>query len=287
VILVTGAGGKTGQAVVRALVTRGERPRALVHRSEQVDPLLELGAGEVTVGDLLDPSSLEPIFSAIRAVYHIGPNVHPAEVEMGRNVVATALASRVSHFVMHSVLQPRIRAMPHHWRKHLVEEQVVGSGMAYSIIQPASYMQNVRGVWAEVVEGRFPVPYPTDVRFSPVDLTDVAEVAAKVLTGSGHGGESYELCGPELLTSIQMAAEMTEALGWSVEAVELRRDRWLRDTEVDAARAETLLKMFEYYSVHGFFGESQALAGLLGREPNTFSDYLRRPPFLQDLSRSV
>ncbi|HIF05797.1 MAG TPA: NAD(P)-dependent oxidoreductase [Gemmatimonadetes bacterium] len=73
--LVTGAGGKTGQAVIRALVARGVRPRALARRPEQVDELLSIGAAEAVQGDLLDASSLEPAFSGIRAVYHIGPNV--------------------------------------------------------------------------------------------------------------------------------------------------------------------------------------------------------------------
>ncbi|HIF05798.1 MAG TPA: hypothetical protein EYQ64_02280 [Gemmatimonadetes bacterium] len=83
---------------------------------------------------------------------------------------------------MHSVMAPEVQAMPHHWSKHLVEQWLIESGLAHTILQPASYMQNVRGVWPSIMDGLYPVPYPTDVPFSPVDLADVAEVAAEILS---------------------------------------------------------------------------------------------------------
>lgn len=275
-ILVTGAGGKTGQAVIESLVARGEPVRALVRRADQVEPAKLIGAVEVEVGDLLDPSSLELIFAGMRAIYHIGPNAHPAEAEMGSNAILVARAAGVPHFVLHSVLHPQIKAMPHHWNKLIVEEQLIDSDMGFTILQPASYMQNVRGAWASVSEGRFPVPYPVDVRFSPVDLGDVAELAAEVLGSPGHEGAIYELAGPELLTPAQMARRMSEVLGRSVKAVEISRDQWREETQLDADRADILLRMFEYYAEHGFWGNPRVLAGLLGREPTTFGKYLRR-----------
>ena len=275
-ILVTGAGGKTGQAVIRALAERGEAVRALVRRPEQIDEAKAIGAVEVDAGDLLDPGSLEPTFAGMRAVYHIGPNVHPAEEEIGGNAISLAREAEVLHFVMHSVLHPQLQAMPHHWSKLLVEERLIDSRMGFTILQPASYMQNVQGVWSSILKGSFPVPYPTDVRFSPVDLRNVAELAAEVLIKPGHEGASYELAGPELLTSAQMARQMGEALNRKVEAEEISRDQWRRDTSLDPARADALLKMFEYYAEHGFSGNPRVLAGLLGREPTTFKQYLRR-----------
>ena len=275
-ILVTGAGGKTGQAVIRALAARGEAVRALVRRREQIDQARVVGAVEVDAGDLLDPGSLGSIFAGMRAVYHIGPNAHPAEAEIGNNVISAAQEAEVLHFVMHSVLHPQIQAMPHHWNKLMVEERLIISQIGFTILQPASYMQNVRGAWSSILEGEFPVPYPTDARFSPVDLADVAQLAAEVLSVPGHEGAIYELAGPELLSPAQMARQMSDVLGKSVEAVEISRDQWRQDTSLDSARADILLKMFEYYAEHGFRGNPRVLAGLLGREPTTFRQYLRR-----------
>ncbi|MFQ5921483.1 MAG: SDR family oxidoreductase [Anaerolineales bacterium] len=275
-ILVTAAGGKTGRAVIQALVARGEPVRALVRRPAQIGQAGAIGAVEVEVGDLLDTGSLEPIFAGIRAVYHIGPNAHPAEAEIGRNAISVARAAGIPHFVMHSVLHPQTQEMPHHWNKLLVEEQLINSDMGFTILQPASYMQNVRSVWVSVVEGRYPVPYPTDVRFSPVDLKDVAHLAAEILSSPGHEGAIYELAGPELLTPVQMARRMSEVLDRRVEAVEIPRGQWRRDAQLDPDRADILLTMFEYYAEHGFWGNPRVLAGLLGREPTTFAKYLKR-----------
>ncbi len=275
-ILVTGAAGKTGRAVIQALVARGEAVRAMVRDPSQIDHAKADGAFEFEIGDLLDPESLKSIFAGMRAVYHIGPNVHPAEAEMGRNAIAAAVAAGVPHFVMHSVLHPQIPAMQHHWNKLLVEEQLINSDMGFTILQPASYMQNVRGLWASIMEGQYPTPYPTDVRFSPVDLSDVAELASEVLNTPGHEGAIYELAGPELLTPTQMAKRMGEVLGVSIEAVEISRTQWRQDTEIEAGRADILHSMFEYYAEHGFWGNPRVLAGLLGREPTTFVQYLQR-----------
>ena len=55
-ILITGAKGKTGRAVIRALIAKGATVRALVHRLDQVQALQDLGAHEVAVGDMLDPA---------------------------------------------------------------------------------------------------------------------------------------------------------------------------------------------------------------------------------------
>jgi uncharacterized protein YbjT (DUF2867 family) len=276
VILVTGAAGKTGRAVTQALVARGEAVRALVRQPSQIDQARADGAFEIEVGDLLVPGSLESIFAGMRAVYHIGPNAHPAETEMGHNAIEAAVAAEVPHFVMHSVLHPQTQSMQHHWNKLRVEEQLINSNMGFTILQPASYMQNVRGIWSSVVEGRYTVPYPIDARFSPVDLNDVAHLAAEILSSPGHEGAIYELAGPELLTPGQMAMRMGEALGRSVEAVEISRAQWRRDTEIEADRADILLSMFEYYAEHGFWGNPRVLAGLLGREPTTFVQYLQR-----------
>lgn len=275
-ILVIGAAGKTGRAVIQALYARREPVRALVRRLAQEANAKAVGAIEVEVGDLMDVESLKPIFAGMRAVYHIGPNAHPAEAEIGHNAILVADVAGIPHFVMHSVLHPQTQAMPHHWSKLLIEEELINSELGFTILQPASYMQNVRGVWASVMEGRYPVPYPTEVRFSPVDLKDVAHLAAEILSTPGHEGATYELAGPELLTPVQMARRMGEALGKPVRAEHISRDQWRRDAKLDPERADILLAMFEYYAEHGFWGNPRVLAGLLGREPINFSQYLQR-----------
>ena len=84
-ILVTGANGKTGQAIIRALAAGDEAVRALVYRAEQIAPAKAAGARETVVGDLRDGATLRQAADGVRAVYHICPNAHSDEILIGRN----------------------------------------------------------------------------------------------------------------------------------------------------------------------------------------------------------
>src|SRR5688500_10022334 len=136
-ITVTGAGGKTGRAIVRALASRGARVRAWVRREPQAAELRALGAADVVSGDLHDPAALRAALDGARAVYHICPDVHPDEAELGRAVIQAARASGAEHFVFHSVLYPQTEAMAHHWQKLQVEAVVLESGLTFTVLQPA------------------------------------------------------------------------------------------------------------------------------------------------------
>lgn len=273
-IVVTGAAGKTGQAVMEALHGQDQIVRAIVHRKEQLETV---DTQETMLADLRKPKQLRSAFRGARAVYHICPNVHPQEVEIGRNVLEAARKAEVQHFVLHSVLHPQIQAMPHHWNKLQVEQMLLESGMPFTILQPASYMQNVLPEWWRVrLLSQYHVPYSVDARFSPVDLLDVAEVAATVLTSSDHRGAIYELAGPEVHTPKSMAAELGEALGKLAMAVEVDRAEWEQHADMDQDRKDLLLKMFEHYDEHGLSGNPTVLDSLLGREPTRFRDFANR-----------
>lgn len=279
-ILLTGAAGKTGRAVLCALAARGVAVRALVHRREQADAVRALGAQEVAVGDLLEPSILGSAAAGAQAVYHICPNVHPDELTIGRVAIAAAREAGVEHLVYHSVLHPQVEAMPHHWQKMRVEEQLFESGLDYTILQPAAYMQNVLGQWDSIVQsGIYRVPYRIETRLGMVDLADVAEVAARVLTETGHRGATYELAGPEALTQRQVAEVLGRRLGLRVEAEQISPATWeqrARAAGMGDYQVQTLLQMFGYYNRHGFWGNPRVLGWLLGREPEHFDAFVAR-----------
>jgi uncharacterized protein YbjT (DUF2867 family) len=280
VILVTGAGGKTGRAVLRALRARGLDARALVHRPEHSEAVRAEGAVDVIAGDLRDPGVLALAVRDIEAVYHICPNVHPDEVKIGRGVIEAARAGGVRRFVFHSVLHPQIEAMPHHWRKLRVEELALASGLEATILQPASYMQNVLAQWSAVVSrGVYAVPYPPGTPLCMVDLTDVAEAAARVLAEDGHGGATYELAGPEALTPERVAEVLGRALNREVEVEEIGLDGWAERARASGMRddaVDTLVAMFRYYARYGFHGSPRVLAMLLGRPPAPFHAFVAR-----------
>lgn len=279
-ILVNGAAGKTGRAVIRALCARGQQVRALVHRPEQVQVVAGLGAQEVVVGDMRAAATMDRAVRGVRALYHICPNMSPDEVAIGGTAINAARAGGVQHFVYHSVLHPQTESMPHHWHKLRVEEQLFESGLPYTILQPAAYMQNLLAYWDTILEkGIYAVPYAVETRLGMVDLEDVVSAAATVLTEPGHEGAIYELAGPDTLSQTEVASVLAEQLGRPVRARAVPLDAWeqgARAAGLGDYQVETLLKMFRYYERYGFWGNPRVLHWLLGRPPNTFAAFVER-----------
>jgi NAD(P)H dehydrogenase (quinone) len=279
-ILVTGAAGKTGSAVIKALAAKGARVRALVRRPDQAAALTALGANEVAIGSFDHPPSLAAAAAGARAIYHICPNVSRDEFRYVCAIVAAAHAHGVKRFVYHSVLHPQVAAMPHHWEKMRVEDMLLAEGFDLTILQPTAYMQNILGAWPGVVdEGVFRVPYPIGTRLCLVDLPDVAEAAALVLTADGHGGATYELVGTRPLSQIEVAVAIGSALKRNVGVEEETVQAWearARATGMGDHERTTLTAMFRYYAAHGLVGNSNTLRWLLGRAPNDLASFLRR-----------
>ncbi len=279
-ILITGAAGKTGRAVLRALSGHGELVRALVHRADQIRLVGDLGAQGGVVGDMRAGGVLDQALEGARAVYHICPNISPDEVAIGRAMITAARTAGIEHIVYHSVLHPQSEAMPHHWQKLRVEEALFESGLAHTILQPCAYMQNVLAGWRAIVEdGVYAVPYPVETRLSLVDLDDVAEAARVVLTEPGHIAATYELAGPEALTQTEVAASLSRRLGRPVRAERIAVEAWAdraRAGGMSAYQVETLVKMFRYYERFGFCGNPRVLSHLIGCAPGTFDAFVER-----------
>lgn len=263
-VLVIGAAGKTGRAVTAALARRGVVVRAAVRTSPPAPT-----AAEVAIVDLETGEGLVDAARGVDAVYHLAPNVHPDEVGIARRVVAAAREAGVRRVVFHSVLHPHDSAMPHHLRKAEAEEVVRGWVPDWTILQPAAYMQNLL---AAARAGRIAVPYSLDAPFTLVDVGDVAEVAARVLTEPGHDRATYELAGPELATVRELAAEAGEVLGRAVDAVQVDPRTWVAEHGggLSARALADLLAMFDAYDARGFAGSSRVLEMLLERPATTW-----------------
>jgi len=279
-ILVTGAAGKTGRAVLRALAGRREPVRALIHRPDQAPSLQALGVQETLVGDLLDRAGMQRAVDGVRAIYHMAPNVSPDEIPMGQTVISAAQSAGVERLVFHSVLHPHIEAMPHHWQKARVEELLFASGLGFTILQPTAYMQNVAASWEAILtQGRYPVPYSPETRLSLVDLEDVAEAATTVLTDPGHTGATIELVGTPGMSPRDIVELLSAELDRRVIVDVLPLEAWERRARASGLgeyQVSALTRMFAYYEEHGLTGSPQALTNVLGRQPTSFPAFVRR-----------
>ena len=221
-IAVLGGHGKTGRAVCVALARRGVEARPL-GRADWPD--------------------LATAVAGCDAAYVIAPNLHPDEpayVAQALTALAQAGVGRVGY---HSVASPYAPEMPHHLGKAVSEDLVRRSGLAWTILQPGAYLQNLD------LSGPIEVPYDVDAVFGFADLADVAEVAALVLTEDGHVGATYELA-----SRVATVAELAADAGVTVRRTDERPDGWLG-------------AMFAYYDRHGLPVGTRTMAALLGRQP--------------------
>ena len=218
-VAVIGGHGKTGRAVSSALA--------------------EVGVEAVPLGRD-EWSDLAVAVSGCSAAYLIAPNLHPDEPAYVAAALAALTAAGVPRVVYHSVASPYAPAMPHHLGKAVSEDLVRRSGLAWTVLQPGAYLQNLD------LGSSVEVPYSPDVSFGFLDLADLGVVAARVLTEDGHVGATYELA-TRVATVHELAAEA---------GVEVRQ-------VADPSTHPWLSAMFAYYDEHGLPAGTRVLAMLL------------------------
>jgi NAD(P)H dehydrogenase (quinone) len=176
------------------------------------------------------------------------------------------------------VLHPQVEKMTHHWQKMRVEEMLFESGLPFTILQPAPYMQNLLGGWKSIIEvGVLRVPYSVDSKFSFVDLEDIAEAAKIILTQANHQNAIYELAGTLPMSHMEVAESFSRVLNSNVQAEKEEIGDWMFRTKgMSEYAVENLVKMFEYYDQWGLVGNPNVLRWLLKREPTSLELFIKR-----------
>ncbi len=284
-ILITSAAGQTGTRILSYLARRGVAARGLVTNTASAEKIRALGA-EPVIGDLRDPLALDVAMQGVTKLYHIAPSLTVREHEMGRGVIAAAQRAGVKHFVLHGVIAPYLQHINYHWAKELIQFDLYRSGLPYTVLLPTNFMQNVSWTWPLIAkDGRWELPYSTSQKLTWVDVDDVAEAAANILTETGHEYGTYELCGTDAyLSRDEIARLMGEALGRPVRAVKANVEDYVAacrtqpffkrvtDEEFDQIRA-----MFIDYDTYGMpAGNPKVLSMLLRRAAGSYADFVQK-----------
>lgn len=271
-VLMIGATGTTAGMVLPELVRRGVEVRALVRSQQEASDALSRGAVETAMGDLLDPASLRAAADGMEGVFHIGPAFAADESAMGVSMVEAAVAAGVRRFCFSSVYHPSL-SLENHAAKRSVEEAVYHSGLEFTVLQPAMFMQTLDTSWADVVaSGTVSGPYSTTAGVCYVDFRDVAEVAARALTEDAMINGTFELCAAGMVDRVDLAELMSQALGRTVAATETS----FADAPMPAGPArDGLARLMASYDRYGFAGGNDVvLRAVLGREPRTLTQYV-------------
>lgn len=279
-ILLTAANGRTGRMVLAALKDAGAEVKVFIRDAAQWPELQALGATSYALGDMEDPGSIDGAVAGCERIVHIGPPMHPHEVEITSRFIDAAKGHGLDRFIYYSVMHPLLRDIRHHRLKLDTEQVLVDSGLVFTIVQPSRYMQHLENIWKPLLEtGVHAMPFSVSQQFSVVDLRDLAEATAMVATRPGHEFACYELAGPELLSQTDMAATISKLLGREIRAEAVSLDTMAEKARAKGAsddRVAQMMAMNAHYDAHGFRGNPNVLSWLLGRAPGTFEDYVGR-----------
>ena len=224
-ILVTGAPGRVGSALLERLTATEVEVRALVHDESKVQSLRDRGV-EIVLGDFLEPETMGPVLEGVSTVFLLTP-IHPEQVPQATNVIQAAKESgNDPRIVRLSVQQASHEAPARNSRQHAqIEDQLISSGLSYTILRPQSFMQNTLMAARTVAsEGRIYQPFK-DGKLGMIDVRDIGEVAAKVLTEEGHEGKTYTLTGPAAISLYDVAETLGEVLGKEVSYIPISLER--------------------------------------------------------------
>ncbi|MFA5313069.1 MAG: SDR family oxidoreductase [Methanomassiliicoccales archaeon] len=275
-VLVTGATSAVGKEIVKQLVERGARVRAMVYDLRKVDDMSIPGV-EYIVGDLRKEEDVRLALSGADKVYLITPLAKDM-VEMTRSLVCIARAEGVGNIVRQTVIDRGVDLTYEFWRKHRECDEIVRrSLMDHTFIRSNQLMQNFIKFNDRTIraEGVFRKPCGNG-RTSFIDAYDVAASAAVVLDGNWHDGKTYTLTGPEPLSNSDVAAELSKATGKDVRYEDVPPEKartGMTDEGYETWLADGLLEMYKVESESKAAFISGDVEKLTGRKPRRFGQF--------------
>jgi uncharacterized protein YbjT (DUF2867 family) len=265
-VLVTGATGRIGRAVIDQLAGAGVQVRALVRRAEAATKLP--ADVEVITGDLTVPESLDDALQAVSTVFLVWtapPQTASAVVDRlaahAQRVVYLSAPHRTPHPFFQ---QPNPMAALH----AEIERLIAASGLESTIIRPGMFASNALSWWAASIRRDGVVRWPYGAaETAPIDDRNVSAVIARTLYENGHAGGDYVLTGPESLSQAEQVGIIGDVLGRPIAFQELSPDEFRRQTPETARSAVDML-----------LAAWKATMGQPAYVTSTVSDLLTTPP---------
>jgi uncharacterized protein YbjT (DUF2867 family) len=229
-VLVTGATGRVGRAVVDLLIDAGVPVRALTHRSEAAAALP--ANVDVVTGDLTVPESLDAGLRGVGAVFLVWT---------ARSATAPAVVERLATYARRVVFLSSPHQTPHPFFQQPnplavlhadIERLIAAAGLESTIIRPGMFASNALFWWATAIRAGGVVRWPYGAaETAPVDDRDVAAVAARTLYQDGYAGGGYVLTGPQSLSQAEQVSIIGDVLGRRIKFAELSPDEFRSEME--------------------------------------------------------
>ncbi|MFJ3728633.1 NAD(P)H-binding protein [Streptomyces sp. NPDC090045] len=215
-ILVTGATGNIGSALLKELHAHGVGPlRGLTRDAARA--VFPDGV-EAVEGDFAEPASLKPALKGVRSLFlvsRLGPDADILEAARQAGVEHVVLVSSIT-VQTHPHLGPAAENLA-------VERLLKASGMAWTILRPTQFASNTL-MWAASISGHETVCAPyAETALPTIHPADIAAAARVALAEPGHRGRTYALTGPEPVTARQQVEAIGAVLGREISFAEISR----------------------------------------------------------------
>ena len=281
-ILITGATGKTGSATAKSLGEKGETFRALIRNEEKKEGLESLG-GEVVIGSIENTDVVNQSMQGVKTVLVLLPNSE-SQLALEKQLVDSAKQAGVERIVKMSSIEATPDATSPIPKLHLEsEEYIKQSGLAWTMIKPNFYMQNLLASAGTIKDqGKIFLPMG-EGKTGMIDTTDVGKVIAKVLSEDGHESMNHEITGPEILSFYEVAEIFSKALGKQVDYVDVPMDAYketLGQFLTNQWHLDAVIDLFKGIAEGGIEDKTDTFNELMGETPKSLSQFLAENSFI-------
>ena len=274
-ILITGASGSVGKAVLQEAIEKASKVLAM-YRSKEEAAKAPAGC-EAVLADYADRQSLLKALNGVNSVYVVCSPI-PQLVELESNMLDACREAGVKHVVLNSAMGAGEygKSFPSWHRK--VEDKLKGMGMTYTILRPNGFLQNIVVYNAPSIraQGAFYAAMG-EAKVSYLDVGDIAVVAVRALQAGVHTGKIYELNGPEAISNTELAKRISKVTGRAVNYVDIP-EAAQREAMLGLGTPEwqvaALLELQQYYKQGGGAKTDGLLKALIEREPVGLEQYL-------------
>lgn len=259
-VLITGATGRQGGAVVRHMLSKGWRLRALTRNCNSHSANRLAGKGvELAPGDLDDPASIERAMSDVYGVYSVQDFWTAGarrEVQQGKNVADAAKKAGVEHFVYSSVGgAERNSRIDHFQTKWEIEKHIRKLGLPATVLRPVAFMENyyIEQIEIAILKGKLIDPIRADKPYQTIATEDIGAFAALAFERAKEFiGLELEIGGSEL-TNPETAETFSRVLGKPVKFQQLPMPL------VRVVLGKEFYQMFRWFNQEGFRADIKEL----------------------------
>lgn len=281
-IAVVGATGNIGSRVTAQLVARGHKVRAISRNPGEASTGVDAVAA-----DLTDPAQAVDAVAGSDAVYLTPPEggADPLGLErtVSLNVINAAAKQNIGHLVMHSAVHgdrgdTGARVLDN---KSAIERALAASGVGYTILRPAWFLQNLWMARDYLEQGVVSMPWPGDMVWAATDINDIA-TAAVAFIENGPAGRGFDIHIPGGITGEQIAAAASRALSKDVAyyQAEGTSREYVEAFPISDPHKEIYAELFDYFQSKTYLGDPGSINVMMeGFEPRGLDAFMKEELF--------